>query len=263
MNTYQRLATATLVGAMVLVFAATAHAQQSTPSDGATGRPAPGAATPSTGAPARTVVSDADANHPLKMVRLSELDGVDLYDAGNKKIGEIDEVMVDSKTGAIQQVILQTGGIAGVGGTKHAAMLSDLKLFSKAADDNEPAKATVAKGVDGMPPAPKAAKDSGHVTSDAYLGMDIVDASGKKVGEVEDVVVDLSTGQASYALVEFDRSWSPNDKLFAFKPSELSPANGGKNLQVKATRESLERMPSLDKKALDKSDLSRMPMSTR
>jgi sporulation protein YlmC with PRC-barrel domain len=241
-----------------LVMIASANAQQTT-SPPATG--AAGTASPKAGKSDR-MVKDADASHPLKAVRLSKLDGVDLFDANNKKVGEIDDVMVDAKSGAVHQLVLETGGVAGVGAKKHTSSLGDLKLFSKSADDNAPAKATLAKGLEGLPAAKKMAKDSPYVEADDYLDRDVVDASGKKIGELEDLVIDLSSGQALYALVEFDKSWSPKDKLFAFKPSDLLPGKG-KAVQVNATRETLDQLPSLDKNALDKSDLSRMPTTGR
>lgn len=245
------LAAAT-VSALVMVASANAQQTASPPATGAAGTASP------TAGKSDRMVKDADASHPLKAVRLSKLDGVDLFDASNKKVGEIDDVMVDAKSGAVHHVILETGGVAGVGSKKHTSALGDLKLFSKSADDSAPAKATLAKGLDGLPAAQKMTKDSPYVEEDDYLDRDVVDASGKKIGEIEDLVIDLSTGQALYALVEFDKSWSPKDKLFAFKPADLMPGKG-KSVQVNATRETLDQLPSLDKSALDKSDLSRMP----
>lgn len=254
----QQFVTAALVG---LALAGTAHGQ-ATPGSGSAGGGAGAGATTST-APAKMMTKDAEASHALKAVRLSALDGVDLFDAGNKKIGEIDDILVDPKTGSIHQVVVETGGVAGVGGKKHAAKVADLKLFSRAADDTKPVKATLAKAPDSFPAADKAGKDSPYVGADKYLGMNVVDASGKKIGEVEDLVVDMSGGQASYALVEFDQSWSPKDKLFAFKPADLMPGKDANTLQVNANRDTLDQLPSLDRKVLDKSDLSRMPTATK
>jgi sporulation protein YlmC with PRC-barrel domain len=258
-NPQRQLLIATIVG-----FALSGSAfGQATTSPPPAGSPTKGAASTATDGTSKAMVKDADASHPLKAARLSELDGVDLFDASNKKIGEIEEIYVDAKSGKVHQVVLETGGVAGIGGKKHAVSLSDLKLFSKAADDNKPVKATAAKSVDGLPAAERPAKDSPYVAADKYLGTDIVDASGKKVGEVEDLVVDLSSGQTSYVLVEFDQSWSAKDKLFAFKPADLLPGKDKGAMQVNATRETLNQLPSLDKSRLDKSDLSNMPAVNR
>lgn len=270
MNITRQLATASVLS---LALAAAAHAQGGGSGSGAPGGgPATGTrpaqeATPGTGAAGSATMSrkanDAQASHPLTMARLSDIEGTDMYDSNNKKIGEIEDVLVDAKTGAIRQVVVQTGGIAGVGGKKHAAALSDLKFFSKAADDNEPAKVTSSKAADTLPAAETRGKEAGLVSYDSYLDMNVVDSSGKKIGEIEDVVVDLSSGQASYALVEFDRSFWSEDKLVAFKPDQLSAGQGDKTLRVNTTREQLSQMPSMDKDALERSDLSKMPTAAR
>ena len=220
----------------------------------------PSPASPSTpGSSTKGMVRDADASHPLTMARVSALKGVDLFNAERKKIGEIDEVLIDPASGAVRQVIVGTGGILGIGDKKHAAAMTDLKLFSRAADDLKPVKGTLAQAPDALPPVEKSGRNTGVVDASKFIGTDIVDANGKTIGEIEDVVVDLPTGQSRYALVEFDKAWSPVDKLFAFRMQDMQPAKEKGKLQVSATKESLEQMPSIDRKLLDRNELSQLP----
>lgn len=78
------------------------------------------------------------------------------------------------------------------------------------------------------------------------IGMDVLDKSGVEVGEVEDMVVNLSTGNVHYAVLEFDRRWNPDDKLVALPVSAFQPTAKGKDLTISMTREQLANAPSFD-----------------
>ena len=79
---------------------------------------------------------------------------------------------------------------------------------------------------------------------------------GKQIGEIEDLIVDLQTGQVQYALMEFDKAWSPVDKLFAFRMAEFQPAKEDGKLMLGVRKEALENRPSIDRSALDRTDLT-------
>lgn len=209
-------------------------------------------------APDKAMTRDGEAAHALAAVRLSKLDGVDIYDGANKKIGEIDDVFVDARTGQVRHLIVEIGGVAGIGGKKHVASIEQVRFFSRGADDAIPRRATLAQAADTLPAADKRDKDkeSGLVSEDKLIGTDVVDATGKQIGEIEDVVIDLKSGQARFALMEFDKSWSPVDKLYAFQMSEFKPAKENGKLMLETRKEALENLPSVDKKALDNTDLS-------
>ena len=44
---------------------------------------------------------------------------------------------------------------------------------------------------------------------------DVKDRSDNDIGDFEDMVVSLPTGQVRYIVVEFDRAWNPDDKFVA------------------------------------------------
>lgn len=78
------------------------------------------------------------------------------------------------------------------------------------------------------------------------LGMDVVDRTGDEVGEIEDIVINLSTGSVHYAVLEFDRAWNPVDKLVALPLSSLQPKAGSNDLTITVTRDQLANAPSFD-----------------
>ncbi len=248
----------TLVTALALALGsvpAIATAQTTAPAAPQAQPTAPGTMAPAPAMP-RARISDAEAAHPVTAARLSKLDGVDLFDAENKKIGEIDEILVDARTGDIHQIIIETGGVMGIGGKKHAVNANALSFFSRAADDNPPVKVTAKEAVDKAPAPAKVERDSPFVTAGKFIGMDVLDAEGKEIGEIEDVIVDLQSGKAHVLLMEFDKSWSPVDKLYAFKASAFQPAKDRGKLMLEVRKEALEGLPSISKADLDKTDLS-------
>ena len=249
-----------IAGAIAVALSGAVQAQT------APGTPAsPPAATPSaTPAPAATsptrpqarAPSATDASHALKAVRLSKLDDVSIYGADGKKIGEIDEVVVDPRGGKVQYVVVSAGGLMGVGEKRHKVALSDISLFSKSANDNVPSRATMRQASESLPKADKLERNSPFVRADKLIGTDVVDAAGKQIGEIEDLIVDLQTGQVQYALMEFDKAWSPVDKLFAFRMAEFQPAKEDGKLMLGVRKEALENQPSIDRSALDRTDLT-------
>ena len=205
---------------------------------------------------AATASPAAAATHELKTARLSKLDGVNIYDSGAKKIGEVKDLVLDPATGRVLHALVSIGGVLGVGDKEYDVPTKQLRVFSRAADDTVPIKVELGAAPDSLPPAKKMDKDSPYVLGSRLIGMDVNDGSGKEAGEIEDVVVDLQSGEAKYAMIEFEDSWGAKDKLFAFPMSELKRDKDGKEFVVQVTKESLSGKPSIEKARFDKVDLS-------
>ena len=62
--------------------------------------------------------------------RASKLVGLNIYNAGNEKIGDIDEIRVNSN-GAIDAVIVGVGGFLGMGEHRVAIPFKELKFVNK------------------------------------------------------------------------------------------------------------------------------------
>lgn len=85
------------------------------------------------------------------------------------------------------------------------------------------------------------------VRASELLDADIRDAQRKEVGEIEDLVVDTRSGRVRYAVVDFDRAWTPNDKLVALPMAALRSGTGKGELTFSGDRAQLERAPAFDK----------------
>lgn len=246
-----------LAVAVSLALSTTAAAQ--TGASPAAGESARGTASPAVTAPTgggTSAASAAVATHEMKVIRLSKLDGLNVHDAEAKKIGEVKDVVIDPASGRVLHALVSVGGLLGVGAKEFAVPTRELRVFSQSAEDSLPMRAQLGAPLDRLTPAKDLEKDSPYVMGSKLIGMDVNDSNGKDAGEIEDVIVDLQSGEARYALVEFDASWSVKDKLFAFRMSDLKRDKEGKDLALNVTRESLEQTPSIEKSRLDKLDLS-------
>jgi len=77
------------------------------------------------------------------------------------------------------------------------------------------------------------------------IGANVVDPSGKALGEVKDVIVDTNTGRVHYAVLSFGGFLGIGDKLFAMPLSSVK-VDGQGRLVVDATKESLASAPSFE-----------------
>lgn len=74
----------------------------------------------------------------------------------------------------------------------------------------------------------------------AMIGNKVLGAQNKKVGDVKDLIVDLTTGTVRYVLLEFDPGFFKSEKLFAVPASALGWDATGKNMTYRdVSREQL------------------------
>jgi sporulation protein YlmC with PRC-barrel domain len=106
--------------------------------------PAPSAGDPSFGAnePARMNTGNWLTQEQPGQWRVSRLEGLDIYNQNNEKIGDISELLVDS-SGKIQAVVVGVGGFLGIGERDVAIPFDQIKLV------NEPRAVATATTTDG------------------------------------------------------------------------------------------------------------------
>jgi sporulation protein YlmC with PRC-barrel domain len=92
-----------------------------------------------------------------------------------------------------------------------------------------------------------AGKGARLVRASTLMDADIRDAQSKNVGEIEDLVVDVRSGQVHYAVIDFDRAWTPDDKLVAVPMKALRPMGAKGELVFNGDRSRIERAPAFDK----------------
>lgn len=80
------------------------------------------------------------------------------------------------------------------------------------------------------------------------LEADVRDRQDTDVGDVEDVVVDLTTGRVRYAVVDFEPGWFQADRLVVVPVQALRPKRdrGDPDLTFDGTRERLAQAPAFE-----------------
>jgi sporulation protein YlmC with PRC-barrel domain len=133
----------TVPAALSLTLSVDGFAQQTPP------RPAE---KPATTAPADRPATPSGAfKHTPGTHESSDLIGTRIKDAQGKDIGEIDQLLIDSKTGKVSHVVVGVGGMAGVGEKKVAVPWSDVKFRA----DQKDGKAVVTMDRAALEKAPR------------------------------------------------------------------------------------------------------------
>jgi sporulation protein YlmC with PRC-barrel domain len=96
---------------------------------------------------------------------------------------------------------------------------------------------------------PKRARQAGQIMriKEEAIGAKVVNPSGEDIGEIEEVVMDLTTGRATYAALSFGGFLGMGDKLFAVPWVSLAYDTGNGVFVLKANKELLEKAPGFDK----------------
>lgn len=200
-------------------------------------------------------------------MRASKLIGKEVKNAAGENLGEINDLMVDLKGERVRYAVLSFGGALGVGDKLFAYPVS---AFKQAADKDElvlnvsKEKLKDAPGFD-KDKWPDWTKDAYRRDVDRYhgskamaagqlmrasklIGKNVDDRAGKDAGEIEDLVVNLGSGRVRYAVLEFDKAWSLDDKLVALPMRAFTvPADADRDLVVNISRERVRDARAFDK----------------
>jgi sporulation protein YlmC with PRC-barrel domain len=201
-------------------------------------------------------------------MRASKLIGKDVKNAAGESLGEIKDLMVDLKGERVHYAVLGFGGALGLGDKLFAYPVSAFR----AGAGNDDLVLNVSK--EKLKDAPGFDKDHWPAWgSDQYrrdvdryhgnkagsasaqlmrasklIGKNVDDRAGKDAGEIKDLVVNLGTGRVRYAVLEFDKAWSLNDKLVALPMRAFTiPRDANHDLVVNVSRERISQARAFDK----------------
>jgi sporulation protein YlmC with PRC-barrel domain len=79
------------------------------------------------------------------------------------------------------------------------------------------------------------------------IGDPVVDRTGRDIGRIEELMIDVATGRVAYAVLSFGGILGIGDKLFALPWSQLVVDEARKRFVVDVSRETLENAPGFDK----------------
>jgi sporulation protein YlmC with PRC-barrel domain len=147
------------------------------------------------------------------VAKSSTLAGTDVLSTDGDDVGEVSHALVDAQ-GNIRFVVFDVGGFLGVGERVVAVPWGSFQVVP---DENRPHLVYNGTQADleALPEMDDVDLGGGRIDANGtdYNGLvalgqtitdfNVVGASGEDLGEVEDVILDLSTGQARYGLVDF------------------------------------------------------------
>jgi sporulation protein YlmC with PRC-barrel domain len=249
-----------ILPALVLGLASTTYANDAATKTGAQMK----------GGDAAKVATYRPANISAREVRASKLIGTDVSNAQGENLGEIKDLVIDVTHGRVHYAVLSFGGFLGMGDKLFAFPMG---AFNQATDGDklilnvDKSKLKAAPGFEAKYyPDWNAAKYNAEVDryfgpklalksmpnqqlrrASELLGKDVNDRDGKDVGEIDDLVVNVGTGKVHYAVLEFDKSWSLNDKLLAVPLNAFTYTRDGKDLVLSVDRSTLDTKRAFDK----------------
>lgn len=229
----------------------------------------------------RSTAADAKANQTAgkasaaatqsgRDVRASNLIGKNVENALGENLGEIKDLIVDIGNQRVHYAVLAAGGTLGLGDKLFAYPVSAFKTqadgdklvlnIDKDRLKNAPGfdkdkwpdwtdnryrgevdryfKADTAKA------APRSVR---MVRATELIGKNVDDRSGKDAGEIEDVVVNMNSGRVSYAVLDFDKAWSPDDKLLPMPLTAFTfPTDKKKDIVLNVARNQLDMKKGFD-----------------
>ena len=204
-------------------------------------------------------------------MRASKLMGMHVRNAQGEDLGEINDLVVDVNNERVYYAILAFGGFLGMGEKLFAY---PVRAFS-IGRDGESLMLNVDK--DRLKQAPGFDRDrwpdwqaeNGYRNEvDRYYGPKVqldprpnmllrrasnllgadVTAADDDVGDVEDMVVDLSDGKVQYAVVEFDRGWGDPERMMLLPLRAFQRgAKDGEDLALRLDRQQLATAPGFPK----------------
>lgn len=192
-------------------------------------RPSKGLPGPAAAATAQAAPKAPPAPPPIDPeARLSRLVGATVVDSKGATLGKVDDALVDTGSRRMTHAILS---LAQPGA---AARRVDL-AFPAAGLDWEPGKLTFIGDVAKLPTANGATADKqpGTMRATELLKAKVADDSGKEVGSLEDVVVNLRSGQVHFAVAKFTPDWIQAGMLVAVPLRPLKPLEDDKGLAMK------------------------------
>jgi hyperosmotically inducible protein len=209
-------------------------------------------------------------------VKASEIIGKQVTDAGGQKLGKVDELAVDVESGRVSLVLLNVGGVLGVGGKTVAIpprafaddpMSKSLRLDIDKNKISAAPEFDMAKWKEGVTTNQiiavyrhygqepyfvavrevKTARTFRTERASKVIGFPVVNSENKKCGDVDNLVVDLPAGRILHVVVASGGFLGVGDSLNAVPPSALSYTPSGDALLLNLSKEKLTQAPSFKK----------------
>jgi sporulation protein YlmC with PRC-barrel domain len=86
-----------------------------------------------------------------------------------------------------------------------------------------------------------------HLTASSIIGDKVFTPEGESLGEIKDIMIDITEYKVAYVVIEFGGFLGMNQKYFAIPLQALSVDPTQKTFVMQESRESLKKYPGFDK----------------
>jgi sporulation protein YlmC with PRC-barrel domain len=200
----------------------------------------------------------------VRDMRASKLIGKDVKNPQGEDLGKIEDFIIDADNERVRYAILSFGGALGLGDKLFAYPAQTFRAAEKGDDLVLNVSKEQLKQAPGFDPKnrPNFSQDSYRsqvdrfffkedtanrtpqgvrlVSANDVIDKDVNDRAAHDAGEIKDLVINLGTGNV-YAVLEFDKAWSPDEKLM---PMPLKAFNF-------PTRPDLDIVLAVDREKID------------
>jgi sporulation protein YlmC with PRC-barrel domain len=212
--------------------------------------------TPAAEAPSEWVAWYDKGALPKGDMRVSELLGRELVDPQGRVVGKIRDIIVETLEDGMAYAAVPAGdylemkdriveiplariAIGMEGKLVLGANATELRTFRMYFEQSWPDDSRAGPP---MGEVGRSAHGPRFHRASRLLAADLRDYSGADVGDVKDVVVNLDSGKARYAVVKFDPSWREAARLIAVPLHKVASVGaGGRNLVLKVDRDLMRR----------------------
>lgn len=223
------------------------------------------ATTPSTGSTMERSKAAETTVATQQDMRASKIIGMKVRNPQDESLGKIDDLIVDVNNERVSYAVLSFGGTLGLGkklfayplavfepaaGRKDELVLNVEKDKLKRApgferknwpDWNENTYRSDVDRYFGPTVTPKAMPNQHLARASELLGKKVDDRSGHHAGKLKDIVVNLGNGNLHYAILDFDKAWSVNDKLLPLSLKSFTfPDDQKKDLVLNVSKNELD-----------------------
>jgi sporulation protein YlmC with PRC-barrel domain len=217
-----------------------------------------------------TQASQAD----MQAVRASKLEGMTVKNQQGETLGEIDDVVIAVQDGHVAYVVLDFGGWFDLGGKRVAAPWNAFKVNPGAQNvtlnmDKEKLRQApsfertyVPESVErvwlvnvynfyGVPPHPSLQAITGDrmtvARADTLIGMDVENAQGQDLGEIEDLAINSKDGRIAYAALAYGGWLGLGENLAAVPWEALKLNMAERQFTLNLDKDKLQNAPRFAK----------------
>lgn len=166
--------------------------------------------------------------------------GREVQSSDQQKIGKVGDLLVDLESGRIVSAIISVNG----SGLREGAIA--VPAFALSATEKELRLDLNKQQLKNAPHFSKSAGRPGLLVSE-LIGSDVRNVSKQKLGQINNLMVDLAAGQVPFLIFSPDRSLGLKDNLYALPPNALMVSADGKSLTAGFDQEKLASAPPFPK----------------